>query len=148
MWRKIPVSIIFCLQVFASSYLRSGSVSELANSRIRNTFDLSIDKHFFRSFFKNKKDSLERQEICTVCCMLGSHNETWNFAGSVLEGLSKFAHVINLEFFSDLIAAFQTLLASDFLQHRWGKSWLLFIARVRESWLFSTALVREKLAFS
>ena len=50
--------------------------------------------------------------------MLGSHNETWNFAGSVLEGLSKFAHVINLEFFSDLIAAFQTLLASDFLQHR------------------------------
>ncbi len=38
--------------------------------------------------------------------------------GSVLEGLAKFAHVINLEFFSGLIAALQDLLASDFLQHR------------------------------
>ena len=38
--------------------------------------------------------------------------------GSVLEGLSKFAHVINLEFFSDLIAVFQSLLSSDFLTHR------------------------------
>jgi hypothetical protein len=39
-------------------------------------------------------------------------------AGSVLEGLAKFAHVINLEFFSGLIAALQDLLASGFLQHR------------------------------
>jgi len=38
--------------------------------------------------------------------------------GSVLEGLSKFAHVINLEFFSDLILVFQSLLQSDFLEHR------------------------------
>jgi hypothetical protein len=36
----------------------------------------------------------------------------------VLEGLAKFAHVINLEFFSGLIAALQDLLASGFLQHR------------------------------
>merc|ERR1712200_394995 len=38
--------------------------------------------------------------------------------GSVLEGLAKFAHVINLEFFSDLIQVFQALLKSDFLDHR------------------------------
>jgi len=38
--------------------------------------------------------------------------------GSVLEGLAKFAHVINLEFFSDLIQVFQSLLTADFLSHR------------------------------
>jgi len=38
--------------------------------------------------------------------------------GSVLEGLAKFAHVINLEFFSDLILVFQSLLSADFLSQR------------------------------
>ena len=38
--------------------------------------------------------------------------------GSVLEGLAKFAHVINLEFFSDLISVFRDLLSVDFLSHR------------------------------
>lgn len=41
-----------------------------------------------------------------------------NLMGSVLEGLSKFAHVINYSFFSDLISVFQSLLTADFLSHR------------------------------
>lgn len=38
--------------------------------------------------------------------------------GSVMEGLSKFAHVINIEFFSDLIAVFQQLINSGTLGYR------------------------------
>lgn len=41
-----------------------------------------------------------------------------NLMGSVLEGLAKFAHVINIEFFSDLLSVFATLLKTDFLSHR------------------------------
>jgi len=41
-----------------------------------------------------------------------------NLMGSVLEGLAKFAHVINYSFFSDLITVFQSLLTADFLTHR------------------------------
>jgi nucleolar complex protein 3 len=35
-----------------------------------------------------------------------------NLMGSVLEGLSRFAHVINIEFFSDLVVVFKQLLSS------------------------------------
>jgi len=38
--------------------------------------------------------------------------------GAVLEGLSKFAHVINIEFFSDLVTVFQELLAGGTLSYR------------------------------
>ena len=38
--------------------------------------------------------------------------------GAVLEGLSKFAHVINIEFFSDLVTVFQELLAGGTLTYR------------------------------
>lgn len=38
--------------------------------------------------------------------------------GSVMEGLAKFAHVINVEFFSDLIAVFQQLINSGTLGYR------------------------------
>jgi len=38
--------------------------------------------------------------------------------GSVMEGLAKFAHVINIEFFSDLIAVFQQLINSETLGYR------------------------------
>jgi len=41
-----------------------------------------------------------------------------NLIGSVLEGLAKFAHVINIEFFSDLISVFAAFLKADFLSHR------------------------------
>ena len=37
---------------------------------------------------------------------------------AVLEGLSKFAHVINIEFFSDLISVFQSLLAGGTLSYQ------------------------------
>lgn len=40
--------------------------------------------------------------------------------GSVLEGLAKFAHIINIQFFSDLIIVFQSLLQEDFLTNRDG----------------------------
>ena len=38
--------------------------------------------------------------------------------GSVLEGLSRFAHIINIEFFSDLVAVFKELLAGQGLSLR------------------------------
>merc|ERR1719251_350196 len=38
--------------------------------------------------------------------------------GVVLEGLSKFAHIINIEFFSDLISVFQELLEGGTLSYR------------------------------
>jgi len=38
--------------------------------------------------------------------------------GAVLEGLSKFAHIINIEFFSDLIDVFQELLEGGTLSYR------------------------------
>merc|ERR1712025_179488 len=38
--------------------------------------------------------------------------------GVVLEGLSKFAHIINIEFFSDLISVFQDLLEGGTLSYR------------------------------
>jgi len=38
--------------------------------------------------------------------------------GAVLEGLSKFAHIINIEFFSDLINVFQELLEGGTLSYR------------------------------
>jgi len=38
--------------------------------------------------------------------------------GAVLEGLSKFAHIINIEFFSDLVSVFQDLLLGGSLSYR------------------------------
>jgi len=38
--------------------------------------------------------------------------------GSVIEGLAKFAHVINIEFFSDLVTVFQQLISSGTLGYR------------------------------
>merc|ERR1719516_859993 len=38
--------------------------------------------------------------------------------GAVLEGLSKFAHIINIEFFSDLVTVFQDLLLGGTLSYR------------------------------
>jgi len=38
--------------------------------------------------------------------------------GSVLQGLAKFAHIINVEFFSDLVTVFRSLLSSGSLSHR------------------------------
>ena len=38
--------------------------------------------------------------------------------GAVLEGLSKFAHIINIEFFSDLLNVFQDLLEGETLSYR------------------------------
>jgi len=38
--------------------------------------------------------------------------------GAVLEGLSKFAHIINIEFFSDLVSVFQDLLLGGTLSYR------------------------------
>jgi len=40
--------------------------------------------------------------------------------GAVLEGLAKFAHLINIEFFGDLVSVFQHLLQTDFLTNRDG----------------------------
>merc|ERR1719433_319528 len=41
-----------------------------------------------------------------------------NLMGSVLEGLSRFAHIINIEFFSDLVAVFKDLLVGHGLSLR------------------------------
>ena len=38
--------------------------------------------------------------------------------GSVLEGLARFAHVVNIEFFGDLVAVFQQLIAGGTLGYR------------------------------
>ena len=49
--------------------------------------------------------------------ILKSHPRS-QLMGAVLEGLSKFAHIINIEFFSDLINVFQQLLESQSLSYR------------------------------
>jgi len=49
--------------------------------------------------------------------ILKSHPKS-QLMGVVLEGLSKFAHIINIEFFSDLIDVFQDLLQSGSLSYR------------------------------
>ena len=40
------------------------------------------------------------------------------YLGAVLEGLAKFAHLINIEFFGDLVNVFNHLLEADFLTNR------------------------------
>ena len=39
-------------------------------------------------------------------------------SGSVMEGLAKFAHIINIEFFSDLIEVFKQLIGGGVLSYR------------------------------